>query len=158
MGILIKGNEWPRIPLYKEPTELEVKFNQILTRITEALSDGKLTNISILDLPAFGAKIDQLEKDHQISPIWPTEMNFAIHNSPMANMTNFFNFYKTVLDHWKNHMATLRDATDPNETFTNLMLHNEFMNFTKFIKEDMRTYLLAVSGKISYSSRFLRRI
>ena len=51
-------------------------------------------------------------------------------------------------------MATLRDATDPNETFTNLMLHNEFMNFTKFIKEDMRTYLLAVSGKISLVQDF----
>ena len=154
MRVLIKGKEWPHTPLYKEPTELEVKFNKILTRITEALSDGKLRGISILDLPAFGAKIEHLDKDHKASPIWPTEINFAIRNSPMANMTKLFNYYKTVLDEWKTHMATLRDDTDPNESFTYLMLHNEFMNFTKLIKEDMRTYLLAISGKISFRNLF----
>ena len=147
MGILVKGSEWPHIPLYKEPSKLEVKFNQILTRITEVLSDGKLTDISILDLPAFGAKIEQLDKDHKKSPNWPTEINFALHNSAMGNLNNTFFYYKTVLGDWKHHMESLHDDTDPNDTFTHLMAHNEFMNFTKFIKEDMRTFLLAVAGK-----------
>ena len=148
MGILVKGSEWPHIPLYKEPSKLEVKFNQILTRITEALSDGKLTEISILDLPAFGAKIDQLDKVHPRSENSPTKINFAIHNSPSANISKTFYYYKTVLDEWKHHMESLHDDTDPNDTFTYKMEHNEFMNFTKFIKEDMKTFLLAVSGKI----------
>ena len=147
MGILIKGNEWPHIPLYKEPSKLEVKFNQILTRITEALSDGKLTKISILDLPGFGAKIDQLEKDHQKSPNWPKEINFAIHNSTRGNKNDIFFFYKTVLDDWKHHMERLHDDTNHNDTFTHKMAHNDFMNFTKFIKDDMKTFLLAVVGK-----------
>ena len=144
---MIKGNEWPHIPLHKEPSKLEVKFNKVLTRITEALSDGKLTEISILDLPAFGAKIDQLDKDHQKSQIGQKEINFAIHNSTRGNKTNIFFFYKTVLDDWKHHMESLHADTDPNDTFTYQMAHNKFMNFTKFIKEDMRTFLLAVDGK-----------
>ena len=147
MGILVKGNEWPHIPLYKKPSKLEVKFNQILTRIAEALSDGKLTEISILDLPVFGAKIDQLDKDHRKSLNLAREINFAIHNSPKGNITNIFFFYKTVLDDWKHHMESLHADTDPNDTFTYQMAHNEFMNFTKFIKEDMRTFLLSVHGK-----------
>ena len=147
MGILVKGSEWPHIPLYKEPSKLEVKFNQILTRITEELSDGKLTEISILDLPAFGAKIDQLDKDHQKSRNLAKEINFAIHNSPRGNLTSIFFFYKTVLDDWKHHMESLHADIDPNYTFTYKMANNEFLNFTKFIKEDMRTFLLAVEGK-----------
>ena len=118
-----------------------------MTRITEVLSNGKLTDISILDLPAFGAKIEQLDKDYQKSPNWPTEMNFAIHNSPRKNLNKTFFFYKTVLDDWKHHMETLHDDIDPNDTFTHQMVHNEFLNFTKIIKEDMKTFLLAVAGK-----------
>ena len=147
MGILVKGSEWPHIPLYKEPSMLEVKFNQILTRITEALSNGKLTEISILDLPAFGAKIDHLDKDHQKSPNLAKKINFAIRSSPRGNLTNIFFYYKTVLDDWNNHMESLHADIDPNYTFTYKMANNEFLNFTKFIKEDMRTFLLAVEGK-----------
>ena len=127
---------------------MEEKFNHILTRITEVLSDGKLNGISILDLPAFGSKLDQLEKDHQTSPIWPTEINFALRNAVNGNISATFLLYKTLLDDWKQHMKTLHD-TDPKDTFTHQMAHNEFMNFTQFIKEDMRTFLLAVAGKKS---------
>ena len=115
--------------------------------MTEALSFGKLTNISILDLPAFGAKIEHLDKDHQKSPNWPTEINFALHNSAMGNLNNTFFYYKTVVDDWKHHMESLHADIDPNYTFTYKMANNEFLNFTKFIKEDMRTFLLAVEGK-----------
>ena len=127
---------------------MEEKFNHILTRITEVLSDGRLTGISILDLPAFGSKLDQLEKDHQTSPIWPTEINFALRDSVKGNISGTFFLYKTLLDDWKQHMKTLHD-TDPKDTFTYQMAHNEVMNFTQFIKDDMRTFLLAVAGKKS---------
>ena len=143
---MIKGNEWPHIPLHKEPSKLEEKFNHLLTGITEVLSDGQLTDISILDLPAFGAKIDHLEKDHKISPNWPTEINFALRNSPSSNITKIFFHYKILLENWKHHMKMLYD-TGSTDTFTYQMTNNEFMNFTKFIKEDMRTFLLAVAGK-----------
>ena len=150
LGFTIKGNEWPHTPLHNQPSQLEENFNHVLTRITEVLSEGKLTNISILDLPAFGAKIGKLEKDDQKSSNWPTEINFALHNSNSRNLTDFFFLYKTLLDDWKDHMESLYDPdSNPSDTFTDLMAHNEVMNFTKFIKEDIRSFLTAVAGKKS---------
>ena len=148
MGFLIKGNRWPHAPLHKEPSKLEDKFNHLLTRITEVLSDGRLNNISILDFPAFGSKMDHLEKDHQKSPTWPTEVNFAIHNSLNGNLSKVFFQQKKLLDDWKLHMESLYD-TDPSDTFTYQMRNNEILNFTKFIKDDMKTFLLSVAGKKS---------
>ena len=145
---MIKGNEWPHIPPHKEPSKLEEKFNHLLTGITEVLSDGQLTDISILDLPAFGAKIDHLEKGHKKSPNWPTEINFALHNSNSRNLTDFFFLYKSLLDDWKDHMESLYD-THPTDTFTHQMRNNEVFNFTKYIKDDMKTFLLSVAGKKS---------
>ena len=136
------------MPLHKEPSKLEEKFNHLFSRITEVLSDGKLTNVSILDLPAFGAKIGQLEKDQQKSPNWPTELNFALHNAHSGNLTQTFFLYKTLLDDWKHHMENVHNTVD-GDTFTYQMAHNEVMNFTQFIKDDMRTFLLAVAGKKS---------
>ena len=138
---------------------MEEKFNQILTQITEVLSDGRLTGISIVDLPAFGSKLDQLEKDHQISPIWPSEINFALRDAVKGNISETFFLYKTLLDDWKQHMKTMHD-TDPKDTFTHQMAHNEFMNFTQFIKEDMKSFLLAVAGKKSafFFSSFIKNM
>ena len=148
MGFLIKGNKWPHTPLHKEPSNLEDEFNRLLTRITEVLSDGRLSNISILDFTAFGSKMDHLEKDHQISPTWPTEVNFALHNSLNGNLSKVFFQHKILLDDWKHHMERLYD-TDHTDTFTNQMRNNEILNFTKYIKEDMKTFLLSVAGNKS---------
>jgi hypothetical protein len=49
-----------------------------MMRITEVLSKGKLTNISILDLPAFGSKIAHLEWQHRRISNWPSEVSFSI--------------------------------------------------------------------------------
>ena len=51
------GNEWPHVPLHRNPTDLENEFNQVLTNIVLKMSNGALKNISLLDLPAFGSTI-----------------------------------------------------------------------------------------------------
>ena len=73
----IDGNEWPRIPLHKEPTKLEKDFNQLLTNITFAMSNKSLRNISLLDLPGFGATIGTLRQGLKKQFIWPIKLNFA---------------------------------------------------------------------------------
>ena len=148
MGFLIKGNKWPHTPLHKEPSELEEKFDHLLTRITEVLSDGRIKDISILDLPGFGAKLDHFEKDHQKSPTWPTEINFALHNSLKGNLSQVFLMHKILLNDWNHHMKGLYD-TDPAKTFTYEMGNNDVLNFTKYIKEDMKSFLWSVAGKKS---------
>ena len=47
--------------------------------MTEKLSDNKLSNISILDLSAFGSRLSNLDKLQTSEPNWPNEVNFAIH-------------------------------------------------------------------------------
>ena len=61
---------WPSTPLSKEPSLQESYLHKEMMRLTEILSNRKLKNISILDLPAFGSKIAHFEKyklliDHQ---------------------------------------------------------------------------------------------
>ena len=116
--------------------------------MTEVLSDGRLRNISILDFPAFGSKMDHIEKDHQKSPTWPTEVNFALHNSLNGNLSQVFFQHKNLLEDWKHHMESLYDA-DSAGTFTYRMQNNEILNFTKYIKEDMKTFLLSLAGNKS---------
>ena len=115
-------------------------------RITELLSDGQMKNVSILDLPGFGAKLDHFEKGHQKSPTWPTEINFALHNSLKGNLSQVFLMHKILLNDWNHHMKGLYD-TDPANTFTFEMGNNEVLNFTKYIKEDMKPFLWSIAGK-----------
>ena len=65
------GPNWPSRPLSKEPSLQESYLHKEMMRLTAILSNGKLKNISILDLPAFAcSKIAHFEKhklliDHQ---------------------------------------------------------------------------------------------
>ena len=140
------GNEWPHVPLHKEPTSLEDDFNQLLTHITFLMSNQTLKNISILDLPAFGSSIVTLRKELKKQYLWPIKMNFALlkTNSPM-NMTRIFMSYKTLTEDWANYMNQLGNKGNAN-FFTTEMENNEHLNFTWFIKADLKTFLTAMAG------------
>ena len=123
-------------------------------RITEVLSDGQIKNISILDLPGFGAKLDHFKKDHRTSPNWPTEINFALHNSLKGNLSQVFLMHKILLNDWNHHMKGLYD-TYPANTFTYEMGNNEILNFTQYIKEDMKSFLKSIAGTKSPSFSYI---
>ena len=53
--------------------------------------------------------------------------------------------YKTLLDDWKNYM-TMVIQNNPSPTFTPLMKKNGFFDFTKHIKKDLKTFLIAIFG------------
>ena len=72
------GPNWPHSPLSKDPSLQESHLHKEMIRTTEVLSKGKLTNISILDLPAFGSKIAHLEWQHRRISNWPSEVSFSI--------------------------------------------------------------------------------
>ena len=72
------GPNWPHTPLSKDPSHQESYLHKEMMRITEVLSKGKLMNISILDLPAFGSKIAHLEWQHKRISNWPSEVSFSI--------------------------------------------------------------------------------
>ena len=141
----LDGNEWPHTPLHKDPKPLETSLNYYLMEITKELSGSKIKDISILDLPAFGSKVVQLEGDQKNEPNWPTEMNFAIYSKNMDNMTIVFNEYKTLLGHWNKYMEEISNNADlPN--FTEDMKNNKYLNFTSYIKKDLGSFLKVISG------------
>ena len=142
----IDGNEWPHIPLYKEPTPLENNFNQVLMDIAFEMSNKTLRNISILDLPAFGSSIVTLRKELKKQFLWPIKTNFALLNSnPESSKKQISAAYKTLMDDWAYYMDQLDKKVYANH-FTMQMKSNEHLNFTKYILADMKTFLTTIAG------------
>ena len=145
----IGGTNWPHIPLHMKPTALEEDFHQLLTNITFSMSNETLENVSILDLPAFGSTVGTLRKNLKKHYNWPVETNHAIlANNPGVNFTSIFGSYKTLVEDWGQHMDLL-GRNGGSGRFTSEMANNQYMNFTKFIKDDMRTFLIALAGMFS---------
>ena len=136
---------WPHVPLHKEPTSLEEDFHKLLTNFTFLLSNGSVENISLLDLPAFGSTIVTLRKDLRKQFNWPIETNYAILKSNPEVTVSIFTAYKTLMDDWGKYMEQLGKSEDANN-FTPEMENNLYMNFTRYIKADMGTFLIATAG------------
>ena len=147
----VDGHNWPSDPLAKTPAPLESAFHQKMLRMTELMSHGKLSSVSMLDLPAFGSKIAWLKKRHKREPNWPTEMNFAIYNKSEKNMQEFFRKYKTLLTHWENFIMKVYQ-NDPLTTFTPEMKVSQSLDFTNHIKADLTSFLIAIHGSFKTAS------
>jgi hypothetical protein len=139
------GPDWPHTPLSKEPSLQESYLHKEMMRVTEVLSKGKLKNISILDLPAFGSKIAHLERQHKRVSNWPSEVSFSIRDEMDVSLKTAFENYKVLIDHWQSYMQKIY-MKDLNARFSPEMENNYLFDFTKYIKEDMRTFLIALHG------------
>ena len=148
----VDGNEWPYIPLHKEPTNLEYNFNQLLSNITFAMSNETLNNISILDLPAFGSTIGTLKTGLKEQFVWPTKLNFAsLEINPSAQeKRNIPMVYKSLTEDWAEHMRQVYKK-DYVSSFTSDMEKNVQLNFTSFIQSNMAAFLTAIAGNKSSS-------
>ena len=136
---------WPHSPFVNEPTQLELKFNEKMIQMTEIMSNGSLQDVSLLDLSAFGSTIAWLNRNHSRESSWPIEMNFEVLKRCKGNCQIMVEEYKTLLDDWKNYM-TMVIQNNPSPTFTPLMKKNGFFDFTKHIKKDLKTFLIAIHG------------
>ena len=113
------------------------------------MSKETLKNISLLDLPAFGSTVGTMRKDLKKHFNWPVETNHAIlTNNQGQNFTDIFASYKTLVEDWGHHMDLL-GSKESSGHFTLQMANNRYMNFTKFIMADMKTFLMVLSGKVS---------
>ena len=159
------GPDWPHTPLSKDPSQEEYFLHKEMMRITEILSEGKLKHISILDVPAFGSKIAHLEWRHKRISNWPSEVSFSILNeiqptttpNSSTNQTNVplqtaFENYKILTDHWKSYMQKVF-MKDLSARFSPEMENNYLFDFTKYIREDMRTFLIAHHGSVMTASK-----
>ena len=141
----VDGLNWPHNPIANEPLPLEYDLIQEMMKITEMLSNGTLTDVSILDLPAFGSKIAFLEKQHGRVSNWPIEVNSAVWNEKNVTLPFLFNNYKILIEHWKNYMEKIVMKKESQAIFTAEM-KNEFFNFTHHIRADPKPFLIAIHG------------
>ena len=117
---------------------------------TFEISNGTLKNVSLLDLPAFGSTIGTLRKGLKEQFIWPIKMNFAlVKTNPAIDSSSILMSYKTLFEDWGNHMAGL-NKNDPKH-LTPEMKNNMHLNFTRFIRADMKTFLSAIAGNTAMS-------
>jgi hypothetical protein len=148
----IDGPNWPHTPLSKDPSHQESYLHKEMMRITQVLSKGKLTNISILDLPAFGSKIAHLEWQHKRISNWPSEVSFSILDEMNVPKQTAFENYKILIDHWKSYMQKIF-MKDLSARFSPEMENNYLFDFTKYISEDMKTFLIAHHGSVLMASK-----
>lgn len=137
------NNQWPYYPLHSEPTDLEKTLNNHMEELTEKMSNGKLKNISIMDLPGFGSALSDLG-DHQanLQANWPNELNFAMYNKDRLAFSQF----KTLLYHWHQHMSNVSGSgVDSDPLFPPNSFENQF-NYSVHIAEDFSTFLTSYIG------------
>ena len=160
------GPNWPHTPLSKDPSHQESYLHKEMMRVTEVLSKGKLPSISILDLPAFGSKIAHLEWQHKRISNWPSEVSFSIldeiqptttpnpstKNQTKVSLQTAFENYKILIDHWKSYMQKVF-MKDLSARFSPEMENNYLFDFTKYIREDMKTFLIAHHGSVLMASK-----
>ena len=142
------NNEWPYQPLHREPDDMELQFNEYLMKMTEEMSNGRLKNISILDLPAFGSPIQYLDLVQTSELKWPNELNFAIYNK-YKNSTEralAFSQYKMLMGLWKLYLENVNEYRNQSSSpYPPCEASNPF-NFTQHIQEDFSTFWKVYAG------------
>ena len=139
------GHDWPHSPLLKKPSLLELSFHQKMMQITEILTNGKVKNVSILDFPAFGSMIGQINSNYKIKSNWPTEMNFEVFKGLDGNTQEMFTQYKNLLNDWKSYLIKVR-LKDTQAHFSPIMKNNNILNFTKYIRDDVKSFLISIQA------------
>ena len=152
LGNKISESYWPHNPLQNPPTSLELNIDHQFSKVTEVMSGGRLRNVSILDLPRVGAKITEIEISQKSVENSAIQTNFAIYNREKGNLSSAFNQYKQLLGAWEKYMEKI-DINDFVMNFTAEMKTNKHLNFTKFIADDMETFLLALAGSFLTATR-----
>ena len=150
------GSHWFSSFYLDKLDEHELAFNEILMNMTFALSGGKLKNVSLLDLPAFGSTLDSFDASNEFN-YWPIQLNMEIYNRLMRSNNNTWskNFaidniftFKALTDRWNLYMNDFK-ASD----FPPSLQNNTLFNFTNHIKEDMSTFLAAYAMSFPNLSR-----
>ena len=139
------GHDWPHSPLLKKPSHLELAFHQLMTKIMEELTNSKIKNVSMLDFPAFGSMIGQMNINDKMKSNWQIEVNFEVLKGLDGNPQEMFTLYKKLLDDWKSYLIKVRQK-DPHAHFSAIMQNNPILNFTDYIKDDMKSFMMSIQA------------
>jgi hypothetical protein len=138
-------NQWPYNPLHDQPNALEIKLNELLKMMTKEMSNGKLKETSILDLPAYGSRILTLDNNQITEANWPNEVNFAIYDEH-GNLSQVFSHYKNLSHLWKEYIDSMNgEKMNSDSKFPPRLIQNQF-DFSNDIVEDFSTFFKVISG------------
>ena len=138
-------NQWPYNPLHDQPNALEIKLNELLKKMTEAMSNGTLKGTSILDLSAYGSRILTLDNYQITESNWPNEANFAIYGEH-GNLSQAFSHYKNLSHLWREYIDSMsEEKLSFDSKFPPSLIQNQF-DFTHHIVEDLSTFFKVISG------------
>jgi hypothetical protein len=73
-------------------------------------------------------------------------------NQTKVSLQTAFENYKILIDHWKSFMQKVY-IKDLSARFSPEMENNYLFDFTKYIREDMRTFLIAHHGSVLTASK-----
>ena len=144
---LSQSTKWPyNGPFNKMPDNLTLELNKYFMDVAFESSNGKLSEVSILDLPGFGSMFHSFtKKDACESSPWSYQLNMALYNelTKRHNLTwseawkwNLLDNCRELVHQWGEYVK------DPElNPFPPSVLNNTFFNFTRHIKEDMTTFL-----------------
>lgn len=146
-----QNQRWPQgasKPFKKQPGELTLLFDKYLMNVTSELSQGKIKNISILDLPAFGFMSDAFEANCFEMP-WPNQINMATYHQFLSAKWST-KWYREIIIECKGLSRNWRDyvieSTPETSKYPPTLRKNIFFNFTEHIKKDMPTYLASYAA------------
>ena len=72
-------------------------------------------------------------------------MNFEVLKGINGNVQELFTLYKNLLDDWKSYLIKVRQK-DPQAHFSAIMENNTILNFTKYIRDDMKSFLMSIQA------------
>ena len=143
--------DWPLQPFHQDNSdELTLLFNQYLMSMTYELSNAKIKNVSLLDLPAFGSRFGSFKTSCSFSASWSNQQNMAIYNQLMSsnNFTwsedwsnDLFFECHLLMIYWQEYMRNPKM-----NNFPPTIKSNNYFNFTSYIKDDLPTFLTAYSS------------
>ena len=142
-----ESSKWP-MDLYGGPDDMTQLFDNHLKNFLFQLSNGTLKNISLLDLPGFGA-MNHVKYWNCFLP-WPNQLSMAIHHKngaidwgPSSDISHAVQEECNILnDAWAYYTQYNSSASN----FPPDLVDNISFNFTNYIKEDMKTFLAAYSA------------
>ena len=72
-------------------------------------------------------------------------MNFEVLKGITGNAQELFTIYKNLLYDWKSYLIKIRQK-DPQAHFSAIMENNAILNFTKYIRDDIKSFLMSIKA------------
>ena len=140
------NNLWPYHPLHNPPNDFEIRLNKVLMELTKQIYKGRISDVSVLDLAAFGSEIKSLNYLQTDDANWPNEINFAFYNHASGNMSAVFKELKQLKHAWSQYIMKITEKNSNSILKFPIDKTSTLFNYSSFIAKDIETFLTIYSA------------